>query len=67
MTRRVRLYQNPRFHPLPPALKTRRFTPSKSLTAAAPELIVFGKAMRIAYMYDRNRVVCSAPLTVIAG
>jgi hypothetical protein len=33
MTRRVRLYQNPRFHPLPPALKTSRFTPSRSLTA----------------------------------
>ena len=35
------LYQNPRFYPLPPALKTRRFTPSKPQCDAVPELIVF--------------------------
>jgi hypothetical protein len=35
------LYQNPQFHPLLPAMKTRRFTPRKLRSDAVPELIVF--------------------------
>lgn len=34
-------YQNPRFHPLQPALKTRCFTPPKLQPDAVPESTVF--------------------------
>jgi hypothetical protein len=40
------LYQNSRFHPLPPALKTRRFTPSKPQCDAVPKLIDSGEGLK---------------------
>src|ERR1700674_5257228 len=39
----VRLCQNPRFHALSPALKTRCFTPCKPRSDAVPESILLGQ------------------------
>src|ERR1039458_2883585 len=36
------LYQNPRFHPLPPVLKTRCFTPRKPRSGAVLEFTLSG-------------------------